>query len=150
MVNNICSLKIVLFLFFVTSCEQDKKILFNNNNYEVTNLDGNWELVKTGIIEDKMDNLFEVNKNNFNYKKLSIDTEKMIFHLRSYPFNNPREYGSKIRIAQDSIRIMSGTTVNNEIKLLTKEIIIFKLSSDFNYLRLMNANNKSVMIFSKL
>jgi len=74
----------------------------------------------------------------------------MIFHLRSYPFNNPREYSSKIRIVQDSIRIMSGTTVNNEIKLLIKEIIIFKLSSDFNYLRLMNANNKSVMIFSKL
>ena len=52
MVNNICSLKIVLFFFFVTSCEQDKKILFDNKNYEVTNLDGNWELVKTGIFED--------------------------------------------------------------------------------------------------
>ncbi|MAV80223.1 MAG: hypothetical protein CBD31_05345 [Flavobacteriaceae bacterium TMED171] len=144
------NLQFVLFIsVFLWGCEYDKKINFEDGNFEINNLNGKWELIQMGVLSNLELNLFNVDSTNFNYKKLNIDTEKMIYHLTSYPFKNSREYPSKIFISNDTIKITSGTTINNEIKILIKKYIIFKISNNLNYLKLFDTKDNTVMIFSK-
>ena len=145
--NNI---QLLLFMStFIWACNFEKNINFEDGNFEINNLNGKWSLIQRGILSNQELNLFNVDSTNFNYKKLNIDTEKMIFHLTSFPFNNSREYPSRIIISNDTIKITSGTTINNEIKILIKKYIIFKISNNLNYLKLFDTKDNSVMIFSR-
>ena len=83
---------------FIWACNFEKNINFEDGNFEINNLNGKWSLIQRGILSNQELNLFNVDSTNFNYKKLNIDTEKMIFHLTSFPFNNSREYPSRIII----------------------------------------------------
>ena len=110
------------------SCNYDNEIKFQNNIYQEDYLNGNWELVKIGAINEKKNIMFDVDSNSSNFKKLKINTDKMIFHLTSSPVKN-REYASRILIDRDTIKITIGTTTaDNFLKILVKEKINYKLS----------------------
>ena len=93
--------------------------------------------------------MFDVDSNSSNFKKLKINTDKMIFHLTSSPVKN-REYASRILIDRDTIKITIGTTTaDNFLKFLVKEKINYKLSDDLEYLKLIYSSDNSIMIFKK-
>ncbi len=147
MKNFIKFLNYLLFIILI-SCKPGNEIKFDKNTYDKNNLNGNWELVKRGVINDPKKIMFDVDPTSYNFKKLKIDIDGMIFHLTS--FKSPiKEYPSKILIEMDTIKITSGTTVNNFIKTLIKEKIIYKISDDLEYLKLVYGSDNSIMIFKK-
>ena len=140
---------IYIIIFISMSCNYDNEIKFQNNIYQEDYLNGNWELVKIGAINEKKNIMFDVDSNSSNFKKLKINTDKMIFHLTSSPVKN-REYASRILIDRDTIKITIGTTTaDNFLKILVKEKINYKLSDDLEYLKLIYSSDNSIMIFKK-
>ena len=131
------------------SCNYDNEIKFQNNIYQEDYLNGNWELVRRGAINEKKEIMFDVDSKSNNFKKLKIDTDKMIFHLTSSTLKN-KEYASRILIDKDTIKITIGTTTaDNFIKILVKEKINYKVSDDLEYLKLIYSSDNSIMIFKK-
>jgi len=140
---------VYIIIFFSISCNNSNEIKFQNNIYQEDYLNGNWELVRIGAITEKKSIMFDIDSKSSNFKKLKIDTDKMIFHLTSSPIKN-REYPSKILIDRDTIKITVGTTTaDNYIKILVKEKITYKFSDDLEYLKLIYSSDNSIMIFKK-
>ena len=113
----------------------------------MSNLKGNWMLTEIGAF-DKKNNLFSVDSTNYNFKKLSINIDKMSFHLTSYPFKN-FEPSFPISISNDTIFILSGTTIDNRLVMLKKNSFVYKFSDDHKLLQLLNHEDKIIMIFSR-
>ena len=114
---------------------------------DMSNLKGNWMLKEIGA-SDKKNTLFSVDSTNYNFKKLSIDIDKMNFHLTSYPFKN-FEPSFPISISNDTIFILSGTTINKKLVMLKKNSFVYKFSYDHKLLQLINQEDKIIMIFSR-
>ena len=133
----------ILYVCFACNSQSNLKFAPSNMN----NLEGNWILTEIGSFDNK-NNFFSVDSTNYNFKKLSIDIDKMNFHLTSYPFSN-FEPSFPISIVKDTIFLLSGTTIDNKLFMLKKNTIIYKFSSDHKFLQLQNLNDKSIMIFSR-
>ena len=114
---------------------------------DIGNLHGNWKLNEIGLSEKK-NTFFPIDTINYNFKKLSIDLDKMIFHLTSYPFKN-FEPSFPISVISDTIFLLSGTTIENKLVMLKKNTILYKFSEDHKFLHLQNLDDNTTMIFSK-
>ena len=138
------------FIFFLFTILNLTVACNSNPNFTVSDkeyLNGKWELIKIGVLNQN-NTFFTVDSSNYNFKKLFININKMNFHLTSYPFEN-FEPSYPIGITNDSIFILSGTTVNNEIVMLRKKTILYKISEDYKLLELRDFDDKSIMIFSR-
>jgi hypothetical protein len=134
---------LIFYFFFACNNKSDPKFFIS----DMSNLKGNWMLTEIGLI-DKKNTLFSVDSTNYNFKKLSIDIDKMNFHLTSYPFKN-FEPSFPISISNDTIFILSGTTIDNELVMLKKNSFVYKFSDDHKLLQLLNLEDKIIMIFSR-
>jgi hypothetical protein len=130
-------------LYLTSACNSNPKFTMVDKEY----LDGKWKLIKIGVINHNK-TFFTVDSSNYNFKKLNINIDKMNFHLTSYPFEN-FEPSYPIEITNDSIFFLSGTTVNDEIIMLRKKTILYKISEDYKLLELRDFNEKEIMIFSR-
>ena len=133
----------IIYVFFSCNSESKPEFFISDMN----NLQGNWTLKEVGV-NNKKNSVFKVDSTNSNFKKLSIDIDKMNFHLTTYPFEN-FEPAFPISIDHDTIFLLSGTTIDNKLVMLKKNTILFKFSSDHGFLKLFNLEEKSFMIFSK-
>ena len=140
-INFIFSL--ILCVCFACNSRSNLKFISSDMN----NLKGNWILTEIGGFENK-NNFFSVDSTSYNFKKLSINVDKMNFHLTSYPFSN-FEPSFPISIVNDTIFLLSGTTIDNKLVMLKKNTIVYKFSGDLKFLQLQNLNDKSIMIFSR-
>ena len=136
-------LAIIFFTFFACNSISEPKFSIS----EMYNLKGNWKLTEIGKL-DRNKTFFYVDSSNYNFKKLHIDIDKMNFHLTSFPFEN-FEPSFPISIINDTIFLLSGTTIENKIVMLKKSTIIYKFSEDHKFLHLQNLDDDSVMIFSR-
>ena len=134
----------IFYIFFACDDKSVPKFFLS----DMSNLKGNWMLTEIGAFDKKNNNLFSVDSTNYNFKKLSIDIDKMNFHLTSYPFKN-FEPSFPISISKDTIFILSGTTIDNRIVMLKKNSFIYKFSVDHKLLQLINEEDKIIMIFSR-
>ena len=144
MIRKVIILSVPIFLIFFTCNNKSSKNFFISDK---SNLNGNWILNELGSL-DKKNTFFSVDSTNYNFKKLSIDIDKMNFHLTSYPFKN-FEPSFPISISKDTIFILSGTTIDNKLVMLKKNTLLFKLSEDNELLQLQNQDDKIIMIFSR-
>ena len=136
---------LVLSLIVFNSCDSSSNLNFVNKNEDY--LGGDWELSKIGILDkNQKKTFFSVDSTNFNFKILNIDTKKMLFHLKSYPFSQ-FEPKYRILINNDTIKLKSGAIMNGQI--LFKNIFVFGMTNDNKYLELKDLKEKNIMIFSK-
>lgn len=144
MIRKVIILSVPIFLIFFNCNNKSSKNFFIS---DMSNLNGNWILNELGSF-DKKNTFFLVDSTNYNFKKLSIDIDKMNFHLTSYPFKN-FEPSFPISISKDTIFILSGTTIDNKLVMLKKNTFLYKLSEDNELLQLQNLDDKIIMIFSR-
>ena len=104
-------------------------------------------MVEIGVLNQK-NTFYAVDSSNYNFKKLFIDIDKKNFHLTSYPFVD-FEPSFPISIKSDTIFLLSGTTLENELVMLKKNTIIYNFSKDYKLLELRNLDEKNIMIFSR-
>lgn len=133
----------IFYICFACNNNSSPKFIVSDMN----NLRGNWILTEIGV-SDKKNSFFSVDSSNYNFKKLSINIDKMNFHLTSYPFKN-FEPSFPISISNDTIFILSGTTIDNKLVMLKKNTLLYKLSEDHKFLQLQNRDDKIIMIFSR-
>tara|TARA_B100001175_G_scaffold317514_1_gene334730 strand:+ start:634 stop:1071 length:438 start_codon:yes stop_codon:yes gene_type:complete len=136
---------LVVILIVFNSCDSSSNMNFINKNENY--LGGDWELKKIEILDNNQKKIFfSIDSTNFNFKILNIDTKKMLFHLKSYPFSQ-FEPKYRILINNDTIKLKSGAIMNGQI--LFKNIYIFGMTKDNKYLKLKDLKEKKAMIFSK-
>ena len=144
MLKNVFSILVIILIVF-NSCDSSSNRNFINKNENY--LGGDWELKKIEILDNNQKKIFfSIDSTNFNFKILNIDTKKMLFHLKSYPFSQ-FEPKYRILINNDTIKLKSGAIMNGQI--LFKNIYIFGMTKDNMYLRLKDLKEKKAMIFSK-
>jgi hypothetical protein len=125
------------------ACNSNPKFFKKEKKY----LNGKWRLVEIGVLNQK-NTFYAVDSSNYNFKKLFIDIDKKNFHLTSYPFVD-FEPSFPISIKSDTIFLLSGTTLENELVMLKKNTIIYNFSKDYKLLELRNLDEKNIMIFSR-
>lgn len=131
------------------SCNSIQKPNFNNDFNDLDYLNGEWKLKKIGVFDrNKKIDFYIVDSTNYNYQILNIDTDKMLYNIKNYPFIK-FEPSYPVSISGDTIYIKSGTTINNELVMLIKNKIIFKISDDLMSLKLTEFNGRNIKIFSK-
>ena len=132
-----------LILIFSFACDSNPKFFKKDKKY----LSGNWRLIEIGVLNQK-GTFFKVDSSDYNFKKLFIDIDKKKFHLTSYPFLD-FEPSFPISIENDTIFLLSGTTLKNELVMLKKNTIIYNFSENYKLLELKNLDEKNIMIFSR-
>ncbi|MBH45460.1 MAG: hypothetical protein CMC93_02450 [Flavobacteriaceae bacterium] len=132
-----------LVLLVSLACSSNPKFFKKDKKY----LNGKWRLVEIGALNQE-NTFFVVDSSDYNFKKLIIDIDKKNFYLTTYPFHD-FEPSFPILIEGDTIFLLSGTTVGNELVMLKKNTITYKFSEDYKLLELINFDEKDIMIFSR-